>query len=282
MSTTITNSYTESYAYSASTTKSKNNCNSFDPNKKYTSGDAFANDLFKLEDNYRVQYRAMTKDSEADTVDKLKEEISKLFPEYTMVSSDPDNVSNGKNLLYIDDTNLQKMLDDPSYKADVYALMKRELAGNDGYHVFGSAWKITGFVFSLSERNSKEGGIPYAGMSTSVRLDDAMTFSGSGRKGSSILSSIKVTISSKTEAQKDGKKVTNKKETDIKEADKKDENASSNEEQLQTIWEKERQSHKEYIEFLEDAAQEKSDKAEQYQQEFLTQKYEKNILYANA
>ena len=150
--------------------------------------------------------------------------------------------------------------------------MGRELAGNNGFHVYGSAWKLTGTTFTLSEDNPKEGGIPYAGMSSSVRLDDSTVFPGSGSKTTiSILSSLEVTVSSKTEVHNNKKKETSKTE----------EKNSSDDEQIRKLWEKEKQSHKEYIEFLEDAAQEKSDKVEQYNQEFLMKKYEKSIMYAN-
>lgn len=276
MSVTVNlmNDNAKTYAYSSSTAKSKDydSSNSFSSNKNYASTSDFAEALFKLEDNCREQYSAITKNSGTDTVLKLKTEISKLFPEFTMVSSNPSNVSNGKNLLYIDNANLEKMVKDPSYKADVYALMKRELAGNDGYRINGSSWKMTGFVFSLSESNTSEGGIPYAGMCTSVCLDASTAFSGNGSKAKvSILSCLEASSSSKTDVKSKEK---NK-------ADKKVENISTDDDYLQKIWEKEKQRRKEYTDSLEEAAQDKSDYMEQYNQEWIKQKYEKNILYTD-
>lgn len=136
------------------------------------NSEEYANSLFAKEREYRVQYSKTVADSNVESVDDLKKEINKLFPEFTFCNSNPSDVVKGENLLYIDDANMQKMIDDPSYRAEVYALMKRELAGNNGFSVFGHTYKTTGFVFSLCNENSNIGGIPYSGMSTCIRLDN--------------------------------------------------------------------------------------------------------------
>ena len=96
---------TEKYSsYYASVTASQKSCNqaTIDPNKKYQSDTDFANDLFALEKKLQVQYSNMTSDSNVTTVEDLKKEISSLFPEYTFTTSKPKDVTQGKNLLYID------------------------------------------------------------------------------------------------------------------------------------------------------------------------------------
>ncbi len=149
---------------------------SFDSNKRYPSLSAITNDLLSMEKKWQVQYSEMISNSKVSTIDELKQEISTLFPEYKFVTRNPDGVMDGENLLYIDNTNLNKMLNDSSYRAKIYALMERELSGTKGYHLCGSAWKLTGTVFSLSEDNPKELGIPYAGQCKGIQLNDSYTF----------------------------------------------------------------------------------------------------------
>lgn len=149
---------------------------SFDSNKKYQSLDTMTNDLLLMEKKWQVQYGEIVSNSKVSTIDELKEEISALFPEYQFVTRKPDEVMDGQNLLYIDNINLNKMLNDSSYRAKIYALMKRELACTKGYHLYNSAWRLTGTVFTLSEDNPKELGIPYAGQCRGIQLNDSYTF----------------------------------------------------------------------------------------------------------
>lgn len=148
----------------------------FDSNKKYQSLSTMTNDLLLMEKKLQVQYSEIISNSKVSTIDELKKEISTLFPEYKFVTRKPDEVVDGQNLLYIDNTNLNKMLNDSSYRTKVYALMKRELAGTKGYHLYDSAWKLTGTVFTLSEDNPKELGIPYAGQCKGIQLNGSYTF----------------------------------------------------------------------------------------------------------
>ena len=126
MSMEVNNGY---YAYRASYTSESKSINlaDFDHNKRYTSLEEFNNDLLALGKKLEVQYGEITRGSGVNSIEDLKREIGQLFPEYTMVSGKPRDVVEGKNLLYIDDGNLQKMLKDPAYKCKIYGLMKREL-----------------------------------------------------------------------------------------------------------------------------------------------------------
>ena len=111
----------------------------------------------------------------AISVDELKEQIKEWFPEYTLTSSKPKDVVQGKFYLYIDDSQLKKMASDASYRAKVYGLMDSELQGKKGYTLQYSDGKnvtshITGSIFSLCEENRKYAGadgIPYLGSCTS-------------------------------------------------------------------------------------------------------------------
>lgn len=175
----------------------------FDPNKKYKTVSEMKEDLKSLEKSDQIQYKKTIASSDVKTEADLKAEIKKMFPEYRLVSQDPKKVVNGENLLYIDDANMQKMLKDPEYRSEVYALMKRELTGNDGYHLGGNAWKQTGSVFSLSNSNPVSDGIPYAGMSTSMKLPDTYQFPG----GSTDTQAAGSENSSKSSAGKNKKSV---------------------------------------------------------------------------
>ena len=123
----------------------------------------------KATEKYRAEFQ---KDGNQEmTVDDLKDTLKKRFPGYTLTDTEPKEPVRGKNLLYIDDANLKKMATDADYRARVMGLMEREYAGTaptklstaDG--TFRS--NTTGSVFSLSESNPSEDGIPYSGMSSS-------------------------------------------------------------------------------------------------------------------
>lgn len=265
--TGVTGAYS-SYDKSVAATGKSSNLATIDPNKKYQSDTEFANDLFSMEKKLQVQYSNLTADSDVTTVDDLKKEISSLFPEYTFTTSKPNDVTQGKNLLYIDETNLNKMLKDPSYKSQIYALMGRELAGNNGFHLYGSAFKITGTTFTLSEDNPKEGGIPYAGMGSSVRLDDSHTFAGTSNK---------VSIFSMTEKTQTTK-VSSKKQTD-KKKEKTDKENSASQSKTDEIWEKERMKHADYMERLEQEQLENKEQTKKLNQEAIAKKYENSLMY---
>lgn len=109
------------------------------------------------------------------TVDELKKEIQELFPEYTLTDTEPGKVKEGTFYLYIDNSQLKKLANDPAYRAKVYGLMDRELQGKHGYTLQYSDGRnvkshLTGSIFSLSESNRQYAGaegIPYRGSCTS-------------------------------------------------------------------------------------------------------------------
>lgn len=122
----------------------------------------------------------------AITKDQMIATLKQDFPGYTLVSSEPSDVVAGKSLLYIDDNNLAKMASDPTYRAKVMGLMRRELESqsvqirsNDGNGT--TQIQMTGMVFSLSDKNPSVDGIPYAGSATSVGVTTTTSSSGTGR-----------------------------------------------------------------------------------------------------
>lgn len=119
-------------------------------------------------------YAAKTDADGAMSVDDLKKQIGDWFPDYTLTTSEPKNVTKGKHYLYIDERQMKKMADDPAYRAKVYGLMDRELTvGKEWTMTYSDGAKksahITGSVFSLSEANKKYAGadgVPYRGSCT--------------------------------------------------------------------------------------------------------------------
>ena len=109
------------------------------------------------------------------TVEELKKQIGEWFSDYTLTDREPKDVVQGKHYLYIDDSQLNKMAKDASYRAKVYGLMDREMATGKEYTLRYSDGKdvtahITGSIFSLSEKNKKYAGadgIPYLGSGSS-------------------------------------------------------------------------------------------------------------------
>lgn len=107
-------------------------------------------------------------------MEELKEQIKEWFPEYTLTSREPEKPEKGSFLLYIDETNLNKMASDPSYRARVYGLMDRELQGKNGYTLQYSDGRnvtahLTGSIVCVAESNRKYAGadgIPYLGGAT--------------------------------------------------------------------------------------------------------------------
>lgn len=112
------------------------------------------------------------------SVDELKKTIKNEFPMYKMVSSEPADVVDGQNLLYIDKNNLQKMADNAGYRAKVFGLMRREgdsSVGTTNVRLNGElhSFRTTGSVFSLSDNNESVGGIPYKGSAKSMSMSSS-------------------------------------------------------------------------------------------------------------
>lgn len=137
----------------------------------FDSLDAMEANLFDVEKKAVAKYRTEfeTDGNKALSVDELKDMLKKRFPGYTLTDTEPTEPVKGKNLLYIDDSNLKKMADDADYRTKVMGLMEREYVGtspmvfNLGDTKFHSF--TTGSVFSLSDKNQSVDGVPYSGMS---------------------------------------------------------------------------------------------------------------------
>lgn len=116
-------------------------------------------------------YTTKTMEDGAMSVDDLKKQIKEMFSDYTLTDHEPRDVVNGKHYLYIDDSQLKKMAEDPAYRGKVYGLMDREMEVGKEYTLTYSDGRnvtshITGSVFSLCEKNKKYAGadgIPYLG-----------------------------------------------------------------------------------------------------------------------
>ena len=116
-------------------------------------------------------YSGITNQDGAMSVEDLKKQIGEMFSDYTLTSNEPGKVVSGKHYLYIDDSQLKKMANDPAYRAKVYGLMDREYTCANSYTLKYSDGRnvtahVTGSIFSLSEKNNKYAGadgIPYLG-----------------------------------------------------------------------------------------------------------------------
>ena len=150
----------------------------WNPNKVYK----YLEDMNDGFQNYKKQavsyYSSLISKQDGDgsmSVEELKKQISEWFPEYTLTDSEPSKVVAGKYYRYIDDSQLEKMASDSSYRAKVYGLMDSELQGKKGYTLQYSDGRnvtshLTGSIFSLSEKNRQYAGadgIPYLGSCTS-------------------------------------------------------------------------------------------------------------------
>ena len=108
-------------------------------------------------------YASKTASDGEMTVDDLKKQISEWFSDYTLTNREPKDVVQEKHYLYIDDSQLNKMAKDASYRAKVYGLMDREMETGREYTLRYSDGRdvtahITGSIFSLSEKNRKYAG----------------------------------------------------------------------------------------------------------------------------
>ena len=143
----------------------------WDGKKSFT----YLEDMNKAGLDYGAQatryYTPKTSSDGEMSVDDLKKQIGEWFSEYTLTDREPKNVVNGKHYLYIDDSQLNKMAKDPTYRAKVYGLMDREMETGKEYTLTYSDGRkktshCTGSIFSLCEKNKKYAcadGIPYLG-----------------------------------------------------------------------------------------------------------------------
>lgn len=178
---------------------------SFENAKVFNSLGDFTSALFKYEDQWSAEYNKQFADMENGgkmTVDELKEFMQSEFSSYDVrfVESNPKDVSTGQHLVYIDESNLQKMASDPEYRAKNLALMQREFAGQNGYAFRDSRGvvnsKLTGTVFSLTNENGLVEGSYYKGMAQGVTTVQHSQDNGfgigtrSGTKGKSVMEAL--------------------------------------------------------------------------------------------
>lgn len=144
-----------------------------------TAGQAGYGSLAEMQNSLLAQGRQFTKEYAAKfagtgriSVDDVTAQLQQEFPRYAFTTSNPRDVVQGQNLLHIDQSNLQKMADDPSYRAKVMGLIKREASSLDGASVQfrgkNVQFQLTGTVVSISDDNPNVDGIPYAGSATST------------------------------------------------------------------------------------------------------------------
>lgn len=180
----------------------------FDNGRVWSSLGDFGNGLKSYQKEWEGVYSEKfsgLENSGKITVDEMKEQLESEFAQYGVrfVNSNPRDVSNGQHKVYIDDANMQKMANDPSYRGKVMALMQRELAPTQqgfNYQRNGEtvSSSLTGTVISICQENSAYGGIPYSGMARgapSITVSQASVPTASDRadakKGKSMLEIIK-------------------------------------------------------------------------------------------
>lgn len=155
--------------------------NSFATDRTYSSFSQMSKVLIKYGEEqtklYDKKFGGMENGGKI-SVDELKETIKKEFPVYKMVSREPADVVDGQNLLYIDKNNLQKMANNPGYRAKVFGLMRREgdsSIGTTNVRLNGKlhSFSTNGSVFSLSDKNESVGGIPYKGSAKSISMSSS-------------------------------------------------------------------------------------------------------------
>ncbi len=146
----------------------------YDPNYVHNSLGDFTRALYDYEDQWAAEYSKTYANMENGgkmTVEELQEYMKQEFSGYGVrfVDYNPKDVSQGQHLVYVDESHLQKMANDPEFRAQNMALMQREFAAQKGmaYRDWeGQArhTQLTGSVFSLSEENQKVDGSHYQGM----------------------------------------------------------------------------------------------------------------------
>lgn len=159
--------------YSTQNTNSTKNVSkpTWNGNKVYTYLEDYNDAAISYGKQAAMYYSGITNQDGAMSVEDLKKQIGDMFSGYTLTSNEPGKVVSGKHYLYIDDSQLKKMANDPAYRAKVYGLMDREYTCANTYTLKYSDCRnvtahVTGSIFSLSEKNNKYAGadgIPYLG-----------------------------------------------------------------------------------------------------------------------
>lgn len=132
----------------------------------------------------------------------------------TFIDSAPKEPKAGRHEIYIDDKNLQKMADDPEYRAQVFSVIQIEMAGTRGYSVQGAGGvindRLTGTALSMADGDPIYEGVPHSG--ACVGTGAVQTFSSSsggsapkatGKKSKSIMDMINERIEKRLEEKRE-------------------------------------------------------------------------------
>ena len=137
--------------------------------KPYKYLEDFGDAALAYDKKLKQYYTAKTVSDGAMSVSDLKKQISETFPEYTLTNQNRKETVRGAHYLYISDSQLQKMADDPVYRGRVYGLMDGELTVSKEFTLTYSDGRnvtqhCTGSFFSLDESNGAGiDGLPYLG-----------------------------------------------------------------------------------------------------------------------
>ncbi len=145
-----------------------------------------------------------------------QEELSALLQSefgginFTDSPVDINNPKEGVFEVYIDQTNRQKMADDPEYRAKVFSVIQLEMAGTNGYSVQTAAGQIsdrtTGLSMSIAEGDPLYEGVPHSAGGTSASKGIAaysMSSADGGKEKKSVLEQILEDLEEKLEEQKE-------------------------------------------------------------------------------
>lgn len=245
-------SYTQSAGVTGSSRTESASKPAWNGNKAYAYLEDFNSAALAYGEQAAKYYAAKTSQDGELTVEELKAQIQEWFPEYTLTDNEPSSVKTGTYYLYIDNSQLQKMAQDASYRAKVYGLMDREytcsrtytLQYSDGRNVTSHC---TGSVFSLSEKNNKYAGadgIPYLGScstdtpwssSDSHPQVRSMSFLYDNLDPAKSAAKSRASASAKTTAKKTLEKIREKKKAQKQAAAKKAEKKKAQEKQKERL-----------------------------------------------
>ncbi|MDO5156779.1 MAG: hypothetical protein Q4D51_12520 [Eubacteriales bacterium] len=208
-------------------------------------------------------YTSKTMEDGAMSVEDLKKQITEMFSDYTLTNREPKDVVKGKHYLYIDDSQLKKMAEDPAYRGKVYGLMDREMETGKAYTLTYSDGRnvtshIIGSIFSLSEKNRKyagEDGIPYLGSGMSDTPWSSSDSHPQVRNQSFLYDNLDPATSARKNRTKATKSMTDKlakKRAEKKQAEKKAEAKKLESKKQKAIEEKRKQEKEKFQEMLED------------------------------
>lgn len=142
----------------------------------------------------------------------LESEFSGMGIRFTDGPVDTDNPKAGTFEVYIDQTNRQKMADDPEYRAKVMGVIQSETAGRNGYSVQMPSGVVsdrtTGLSMNIAGNKATYEGVPHSagGTSTGGQMV-TMTAGDDSDEGKSILEQILERLEKKLEEKKEQEKI---------------------------------------------------------------------------